>query len=202
MTKSMNKLILFAVLVFSVACTNAPMNQVDAHTHVRIGINIPVYPNLVVVPGYPVYYAPQLDFNFFFYDGLYWVYQDDNWYFSSWYDGPWVFISPQAVPLVILQVPVRYYRQPPAHFRGWQLDKPPHWGDHWGRDWERQRHGWSKPDVGTAYKPAPLPLYQRQYPREKYQKKADHQHEIRQQNYNYVPRDPEVRKYYELQRRR
>ena len=48
-----------------------------------IGINMPAYPNMVPVPGYPVYYAPQQNSNFFFYDGMYWVYQGDNWYASS-----------------------------------------------------------------------------------------------------------------------
>ena len=41
------------------------------------------------VPGYPVYYAPGLVSNYFFNDGMYWVYQDDNRYASSWHNGPW-----------------------------------------------------------------------------------------------------------------
>ena len=67
---------------------------------VSIGINMPVYPQLVRVPNYPVYYAPGAQTNFFFYDGLYWVYQQDNWYGSSWYNGPWRPMSPQMVPAV------------------------------------------------------------------------------------------------------
>ena len=55
----------------------------SAAVQVSIGINLPIYPNLVVVPGYPVYYAPQLNANYFFYDGMYWVYQNDYWYSSS-----------------------------------------------------------------------------------------------------------------------
>lgn len=47
-----------------------------AAVQVSIGINLPVYPQLVVVPGYPVYYAPWLQSNYFFYDGLYWIYQN------------------------------------------------------------------------------------------------------------------------------
>ena len=50
---------------------------------VSIGINLPSYPQLVVVPDYPVYYAPSGDVNLFFYDGMYWAYQRDNWYASS-----------------------------------------------------------------------------------------------------------------------
>ena len=68
-----------------------------------------MYPQLVPVRGYPVYYAPQLNSNYFFYDGMYWVYQRDNWYASSWYNGPWGLVAREAVPLYVLRIPVRYY---------------------------------------------------------------------------------------------
>ena len=103
---------------------------------------MPVYPTLVLVPGYPVYYAPQLNSNYFFYDGMYWVYQADNWYASSWYNGPWVLVAPVAVPVFVLRVPVRYYRQPPLYFRAWSPNAPPRWGEHWGNAWEQRRRGW------------------------------------------------------------
>ena len=47
------------------------------------------------MPGYPVYYAPRINSNYFFYDGMYWVYQRDNWYASSWYNGPWGLVAPE-----------------------------------------------------------------------------------------------------------
>jgi hypothetical protein len=99
-----------------------------------IGINLPAYPEMVPVPGYPVYYAPRLSSNFFFYDGMYWVYQGDNWYASSWYNGPWGMVGPESVPLFVLRIPVRYYRSPPPYFYGWQPDGPPRWGEHWAAD--------------------------------------------------------------------
>lgn len=61
-----------------------PVNAVHAEVSVgiginvpgiSIGINVPAYPRLVRVPGYPVYYDPRVDSNYFFYDGLYWVFQ-------------------------------------------------------------------------------------------------------------------------------
>ena len=55
---------------------------------VNIGINLPTFPELQRVPGYPVYYAPQAPGNYFYYDALYWVFQADEWYASSWYNGP------------------------------------------------------------------------------------------------------------------
>ena len=38
---------------------------------VQIGFNVPAFPQLVVVPGTTVYYAPSVDAILFFYDGLY-----------------------------------------------------------------------------------------------------------------------------------
>ena len=88
---------------------------------VSIGINQSTYPELLPVPGYPVYYAPQARANTFFYDGFYWVFHDDRWYMSAWYDGPWDLVDPYAVPLFVLRVPVRYYVNPPVYFYGWVL---------------------------------------------------------------------------------
>src|SRR5436189_274112 len=107
--------------------------------NVSIGINLPLYPELVPVPGYPVYYAPRMEANYFFYDGMYWVYQGDTWYASSWYNGPWWVARPEVVPVFVLRIPVGYYRRPPVYFRGWRPDAPPRWGEHWGRDWEQRR---------------------------------------------------------------
>jgi len=165
-----------------------------AQVSVNIGINMSSYPELVRVPGYPVYYAPRQNSNFFFYDGMYWVYQSDNWYASSWYNGPWGFVAPEMVPLFILRVPVRYYRDPPAYFYGWRREAPPRWGDHWGNDWEQHRRGWDHWNRRSAPAPAPLPVYQRKYSGDRYPQ-AEQQREMHQQNYRYQPRDVMVRQH-------
>ena len=103
---------------------------------VNIGINLTGYPALQPIPGYPVYYAPGVNSNYFFYDGLYWVFDGDTWYESNWYNGPWAAVDPFDVPVYLLRVPVRYYRHAPAYFRGWRADAAPRWGDRWGRDWQ------------------------------------------------------------------
>ena len=171
----------------------------SAAVQVSIGINLPVYPQLVRVPGYPVYYAPRLQANYFFYDGMYWVYQDDNWYASSWYNGPWGYVDSEVVPLFILRIPVRYYRQPPAYFYGWRPDAPPRWGHHWGPNWEQHRSGWDRWNHRAAPAPAPLPVYQRQYSGNRYPQQVQQQHELQQRNYRYQPRDPVVRQSYQEQ---
>jgi hypothetical protein len=155
-----------------------------ANAQLSIGITIGAYPHFDTVPGYPVYYATDVASNYFFFDGLYWVYQDDNWYSSSWYDGPWDAVDPIFVPVYLLQVPVRYFRRPPMYFRGWQSDRAPRWGEHWGRDWDQRRSGWDRPRAHLA--PAPLPDYQRQYSGSSYPK-GEQQRALRDQNYRYRP---------------
>ena len=162
--------------------------------NISIGINVPLYPEFEQVPGYPVYYAPQVNSNYFFYDGMYWVFQSDNWYASSWYNGPWAMVSPMAVPVFMLRIPVRYYRYPPMYFHGWQQDAPPRWGDHWGNDWQHQRSGWDQWNHNSVPRPAPLPTYQRQYSGNRYPS-YEQQRTINSENYRYQPHDPVVQQH-------
>jgi len=187
-------LIMLWVLLFSVTYAKAQVSIGIGLPNVSIGINLPVYPELVRVPNYPVYYAPGVEGNYFFYDGMYWVYQNDTWYASSWYNGPWGAVDPYYVPLYILRVPVRYYRQPPVYFRGWVANRPPRWGQYWGHGWEQRRSGWNRWNRNAAPAPAPLPVYQRQYTGDRYPQ-AEQQHRLRGQHYRYQPRDKVVRQH-------
>jgi len=165
----------------------------------NISISLTTYPNLVRVPGYPVYYASGLDSNYFFYDGLYWVFETDRWYSSSWYNGPWMMVDPEYIPVYLLRVPVRYYRRPPAFFVGWQANSPPRWGDHWGNDWAQHRSGWDRRDRRAMPAPAPLPTYQRKYSGDRYPSR-DQQPILQQRNYRHEARDPLVRQHSEAAR--
>lgn len=166
---------------------------------VNIGINMQTYPDLVQVPGYPVYYDPQAEANYFFYDGLYWVYDGDTWYDSTWYNGPWQSVNDQYVPLYVLRVPVRYYRRPPTYFDGWSADAPPRWGEHWGHSWESRHAGWDRWNRNSVPAPAPLPLYQRQYTGDRYPREVRQQHTIQSQNYHYQPRETVSRQHFQAQ---
>ena len=178
-----------SILLLSTFAAQAQVSVGIALPGISIGINVPVYPRLQRVPGYPVYYDPAGASNYFFYDGLYWVLRDDTWYRSSWYNGPWLTVQPEAVPLYVLRVPVRYYRQPPAYFRGWRPDAPPRWGEHWGPQWQQGRSGWDRWDRRRAPAPAPLPSYQRRYGGEQYPHAMERQDSIRGENYRYRPRE-------------
>jgi hypothetical protein len=161
-----------------------------------IGINMPSYPELAPMPDYPVYYAPRGNVNLFFYDGMYWAYQRDNWYASSWYNGPWGLVGPEAVPMYVLRIPVRYYRHPPSAWAGWQRDAPPRWGDRWGHDWEQHHQGWDRWDRNTPQTRAPLPVYQRQYSGGRYPK-VEQQQVLLRDKYRYQPQEPVVRQHYQ-----
>jgi hypothetical protein len=184
-------------LLLSLSVLMVPLFPAAAQAQVSISINVETYPTLVQVPGYPVYYDPQLNSNYFFYDGLYWVYAGDNWYASSWYNGPWQIVGPESVPLFVLRVPVRYYRQPPVYFRGWQDNAPPRWGEHWGQGWEAQRAGWDRWDRQAVPPPAPLPVYQRQYTGASYPRAPEQQQAIRVESYHYQPREAVTQQHYQ-----
>jgi hypothetical protein len=193
-----NLLVVVWVVLFSITSASAQLSVGIGLPGVSIGINLPVYPQLVPVPGFPVYYAPQVSSNYFFYDGMYWVFQRDNWYASSWYNGPWGLVAPEAVPLFVLRIPVRYYRRPPVYFRGWQSDAPPRWGEHWGNTWVQRRQGWDNWDRSAVYRPAPLPAYQRQYSGTRYPR-AEQQQVLQSQHYRYQPQDAVVQQHYQAQ---
>ena len=167
---------------------------------VSIGINVPVYPSLVQVPGYPVYYAPGVATNYFFYDGLYWVFQNDGWYQSQWYNGPWYPVSPDSVPLYVLRVPVRYYHRPPAYFHGWRADAAPRWDEHYGHGWAEHHRDWNHYDRAHAPRPAPLPNYQRNYAGNRYPHDAAQAAREHERAYHYQPRDPAAQQHYQQQR--
>jgi hypothetical protein len=192
-------LFVLSILLCSITSAAAQVSIGVGLPGFSIGINMPVYPRLVPVPGYPVYYAPQVNSNYFFYDGMYWVYQRDNWYASSWYNGPWGLVGAEAVPLFVLRVPVRYYRQPPVYFRGWRADAPPRWGEHWGNAWEQRRQGWDNWDRSAVHRPAPLPVYQQHYSGNRYPR-AEQQQSLQTRNYHYQPRDAVVQQHYQSQR--
>lgn len=195
----MRYLLIVLAMLLPAAASQADVSVRIGVPGISIGINVPEYPRLVRVPGHPVYYDPRVSLNLFFYDGLYWVFQDDSWYVSTWYNGPWDWVDPFDVPVYVLRVPVRYYRLPPPYFRGWRVDAPPHWHEHWGHDWEEHRRDWARKEKQAPPR-APLPSYQRQYSGERYPREQEKQREIRSERYRYEPREDVTRKHYEGQR--
>jgi hypothetical protein len=85
-------------------------------------------PQLVVVPGTPVYYAPGLSVNYFVYRGRHYTHHNGSWFVAGVYNGPWTFVAVEHVPQPVLAVPVTYYKVPPGHLK--KQGGPPPWAGH------------------------------------------------------------------------
>lgn len=181
-------LIGISLAMFAMLPARADVSMGITMPDVLIGITLPVYPKLQRIPGYPVYFAPQTPANYFFYDGLYWVYEDENWFSSNWYNGPWHSIDAGLLPLTLLRVPVRYYRKPPNYFQGWKLNEAPRWhersNEHWNQGLLQGQSARPDPRTDHAGRPAPLPNYQRHYQGTRYPD-AERQQELHGKNYGY-----------------
>ncbi len=125
----MGRATVIGLLALTLAATG---HTADVHIGINIGVPPPpppivveAPPPLVVVPRTPVYYAPDVPYNFFYYDGAYYVLHDGHWFSAASAHGPWVFV--ERVPRPILTVPVGYYKAPPGH---WKHHGPPPWAGH------------------------------------------------------------------------
>lgn len=92
-----------------------------AHSQVSVQVNIgqppPVLvaqPVLVPVQASPVYYAPKYGGDVFFYDGRYYTVHNDEWFYATRVNTPWISVAVGRVPRAVLAVPVTYYRVPPG----------------------------------------------------------------------------------------
>ena len=126
------RIVLAGILAAAAAGFNPAPALPGSDIHVNIQIGAP--PQLVVVPGTPVYQAPAVPYNYFSYGGQYYVFHNGSWYFGPTFNGPWAVIAIQFVPQPILAVPVQYYKAPPKH---WKKHGPPPWAPAWGH---RKKH--------------------------------------------------------------
>ena len=85
-----------------------------AVAEVRVNINLgppPVVaapPEMVLIPGSQLYFAPGLGFDVFFYDGYWWSPRGERWYRSSSYNGPWRVVGHRYVPRAVYGYPRDY----------------------------------------------------------------------------------------------
>ena len=183
-------------LLAALAILAATAFPAAAQEYYDIDVDLPEYPQMQPVPDSPVYYAPGVDSNYFFYDGLYWDYYGDRWYASPWYNGPWSWVDPVYVPTYVLWVPISYYHKPHHHWGSWRRDRPPRWGDHWGRDWQARHNDIYRGRSGGTAR-APLPDYQRGYNRANYPRQATQQNTLHSQHYAYRPQENVGQRYYD-----
>ena len=93
----LRRLMLGGVVVAVALVGSAGWGQ--AQVSVSIGINLPAPPSFVIVPGTPVAYAPAVPANYFFYGSQYYVFGNGIWHVGPTYNGPWVVVAPEYIPL-------------------------------------------------------------------------------------------------------
>ena len=129
----MKRIVLASLMAVTGACVflSAPAQATSLSIGMRtdnvsLGIRIGEEPRLVVVPGTPVYEAPTLPYNYFYYGGRFYLYHEGPWLRVASYNGPWTVIAIEQVPRPILRVPAEHYRARPEH---WKRSGPPPWAE-------------------------------------------------------------------------
>lgn len=109
-----------AVLTAVVLTATAMPARGDVNVGINVGTPAPppvivAPPQLVVVPGTPVYFVPSAAFNVFVFGGKYYSFHNGVWFLASGHKGPWKVIALESVPQPVRGVPISYYKIPPGH---------------------------------------------------------------------------------------
>lgn len=101
------------VALFGALLIPCGMKEASAGVNVNINLGPPPIvvarpPEVVMIPGLPIYFVPNLDIDVFFYNGYWWSPRGGYWYRSRAYNGPWRGIDRRYVPAPLFRVPRDY----------------------------------------------------------------------------------------------
>jgi hypothetical protein len=113
------------------------------------GVFVTRPPALYIIPGTPVYYAPQVEKQLYFYSDNWYRLYDGYWFRAAYHNGPWAYLAPPGVPVVFRRLSPRYYVVPPrdqyrvswAPPRYWRPMGARHYGDRDEWDDHHDNHG-------------------------------------------------------------
>lgn len=152
MRKSIAKLVFAGALLMSLGLTYPCKVNAELNININIGpppvYVIPTPPEVVVIPRTYVYYVPNIEVDIIFYQGYWYRPHKEYWYRSMDYNGPWVYIVREKIPVVILNLPPDYRHIPPGHtyipygqlkkeWKNWEKEK------YWDKDNYNEK-GWGK----------------------------------------------------------
>lgn len=145
--KRKNTTLIFGAILFWLVGILSP-GETSAEVSVNIGIGVPLPtvvvsapPAVVLIPGTPVYYAPDVSIALFFYSGRWYRKHTGHWYVATYYNGPWAYVSATRIPSVLVQLPGEYYDihqghqkipygQLKKHWKRWEKEHPKHGKHH------------------------------------------------------------------------
>ncbi len=77
-------------------------SKAELNVSLNIGVPAPIVvsapPSMVFLPEAGVYVAVGVPYDVFYSNGRYYYYSNNHWFLSSYYDGPWVFVSDPSLP--------------------------------------------------------------------------------------------------------
>jgi len=168
--------------------------QAMARVDVGISISLPPLivfsapPEVIVIPGTYVYAVPDLDVDFFFYNGWWWRLWEGRWYRSRYYNRGWGYYN--DVPNFYFDIDPSwrgYYRNRNWYGQRWDYERIPsqRLQQNW-KSWKNARR-WERQETWGVQNYQPRPQQQRQ--------------ELRQQRQQQYQQRPEVQKHQQQSQR-
>jgi len=196
----MKKLLLGTILLALISVVPIPaMAAVD----ISIGISLPppivfaAPPELIVLPDTYVYVAPDIDVDFYFWNGWWWRFWEGRWYRSRYYNRGWGYYN--NVPSFYFDVDPGwrgYYRDHNWHGHRWDYERIPdrRLQQNW-KSWQNDRH-WERRGTWGVQSYKPRPQQQRQELRQQRQQQYQQRPEVQrhQQQRQEQQRQPQVQK--------
>jgi len=146
-----------ALAVFALAgfATFAPPARAGVDVNVNVGLPVgvvvaptpvvvapqPVHvqqpPEMVLIPGSSVYFAPGVGVDLFFHSDHWWNRRGERWYRASGYSGPWTAVGHRHVPAPVYRVPANYrtvyVHERPVPYGQWKKAHGGHGEKHAGK---------------------------------------------------------------------
>jgi hypothetical protein len=144
-----------AVFVLAGFTVNAAPAHAGTNVSVSVGFPVPVAvvpapvvvapqpvyvqnpPEMAVIPGSSVYFAPGVSVDLFFHNNYWWNRRGDHWYRANAYNGPWTSVGPRHVPAPVYRVPANYrtvyVHEKPMPYGQWKKMHGEHDGKHAGK---------------------------------------------------------------------
>jgi len=135
-------IIIFLAVIGFLFHASAQASDVDFHIGIGIGLPSPppirviAPPQVYLIPQTPVYDTPSYDSPMFFYSGYWYTPSDGYWFRASSYSGPWHYIHPRRVPVVLHTIPSRYYSHTHKDYHEQHFAPPNHQKKYWNK-WEK-----------------------------------------------------------------
>ena len=138
-------------------------------------------PELIVLPDTYVYVAPDIDADFYFWNGWWWRYWEGRWYRSRYYNRGWGYYN--SVPSFYFDVDPGwrgYYRDHNWYGHRWNYERIPNQRlqQNWS-SWEKNRY-WERQKTWGVQNYQPRPQQQRQELRQQRQQQYQQRPEVQQ----------------------